>query len=144
MPWWGVAAIVLAFLVVFPLWWSLVVWLIGSGWRSIAAAFPELMPPDASAKSFSCQSGHVSARYSGVLNIALSRSHLHLRTLKIFSPGHPPIAIPWHALSNLEKCGFLKGWSSLQAKLQMPDGREKKILLPRSVWEASPLKLPAS
>ncbi len=141
MPWWGVAAIVLGFFVVFPLWWCFIVWMIGSGWRAIARACPETAAPPADARVFVMQTGNVGARYGKSLTVSVTRSHLHLKPLAVFAVGHPPIAIPWERIREVSQSGLFRGFSLCTARLVMPDGKERTIRLPRQVFEASPLKI---
>jgi hypothetical protein len=140
-PWWGIPAIVVGFSIVFPLFWCAIVWTIGLGWRAYAAAYPETSPPSPEARRFTMQTGVIGGRYGNTLTIVITKSHLHLRPMILFSIGHPPIAIPWERIREVRPSGFLKGFFLASATLMMPDGGERTIRLPNAVWEASPVKI---
>lgn len=85
----------LAFLVVFPVIWCGVVWLVGRfGWHTLAAAYATDAP--ATGETFRFQSGRVGASsYSGVLTVSIEPDGLRLDVMALYRPGHPPVLIPW-------------------------------------------------
>ncbi|OZC01967.1 hypothetical protein [Rubricoccus marinus] len=88
----------LAFFVAFPLFWMVVIGLIGkTGWRPLAEAYPAERWP-ARGYKVSWQSGRVGAvNYSNALNAVATPEGLFLRPSFLFRVGHPPVCIPWAA-----------------------------------------------
>ncbi len=104
MPEWLIPiAAVAGFSVVFPAFWCGVVWLVGAtGWRRLAARYPADAPPVHRVAS------QTSARirwtnYNGVLHVGVSREGLHLSVMALFRVGHPPMRIPWSAITNVRR-----------------------------------------
>jgi hypothetical protein len=89
--------IILAFSIVFPLFWCAVIWLISqiSGWGELAQHYRALQPP--SGDLWSWQYGMISwAGYNGVLNLTANAEGLFMETIWLFRFGHPRLFIPWH------------------------------------------------
>ncbi len=96
---------VLAFFIVFPLFWSAVVFLISrmGGWGSMAEAYTYHEPR--SARCFSMQSAilRLSSNYNGVLKICADEEGLYFSVNFFFRPGHSPFFVPWGDISGTKK-----------------------------------------
>lgn len=98
---WVALAAVLAFLVVFPAFWSGVVWLVGQfGWRRLARDYETDAP--ITGRTFRMQTATVGgANYSSSLTISIEPDGLRMAPMALFRPGHPPVLIPWDEIENL-------------------------------------------
>ncbi len=101
--------IILAFFIVFPLFWSTIVYLISrlGGWGSMAEAYPYREP--LAADCFSLQSAilRLASNYNGVLKICADERGLYFSVLFLFRPGHAPFFVPWEEISGTKKQYFL-------------------------------------
>ena len=97
--------VILAFFIVFPLFWSAVVFLISrlGGWGSMAEAYTYHEP--LSAQCFSMQRAilRFSSNYNGVLKICADDEGLYFSVMFLFRPGHPPFFVPWGEISGTPK-----------------------------------------
>ncbi|MAT96844.1 MAG: hypothetical protein CL608_06850 [Anaerolineaceae bacterium] len=104
-----VLLIILAFIIVFPLFWSAVVFLISrlGGWGSMAEAYPYREP--LSAQCFAMQSAilRLASSYRGVLKICADDEGLYFSVMFLFRPGHSPFFVPWGEISGTKKSYFL-------------------------------------
>jgi hypothetical protein len=140
-PAWLVPAIVLGFAVVFPLFWCLVVTLIGhvGDWARLARRFPAGPRPGNPAPERPFRHG-VSGRiglasYRHVLSVGTSRDGLHLAVMPLFRCGHRPLFIPWSAVLERHPVRLLLGGRA--ERLVIGDGTRRlgTILLPAEVLE---------
>lgn len=100
--------IVAIFLVIFPLFWTGIVYLISriSGWADIAKSFPGGDTAEGETVYFSSlRAGRMSA-YSNCLTVTVSHRGIHIKPLIFFRPGHPPLFIPWDVVNDLRRGGF--------------------------------------
>lgn len=92
------------FLIVFPLFWSLICVLIGAvgGWRRLAQDYAN--DRDMMGDTFRMRSGRFGmlASYSSVLNVTVGMEGISLRPIIFFRPGHQPILLPWHEMTSIE------------------------------------------
>ena len=89
---------IVAFAVVFPLFWCGVVLLLSvvGGWRGLAAQYGVDMEPPASAAKAHWQSGMIGlVNYSSTLNVAADAEAIWLRPTRLFQVGHRQLKIPW-------------------------------------------------
>ncbi|MCB0034284.1 MAG: hypothetical protein KDE51_09705, partial [Anaerolineales bacterium] len=88
------------FLIVFPLFWSTIVFMISllGGWATIAERYPYREPLNP--KCFSLQSGilRYMMNYNGVLKICVDDEGLYFSVLFLFRPGHTPFFVPWEEI----------------------------------------------
>ncbi len=96
-----------AFLVIpilLPLGWSAAACIIATvgGWRSLAAAYPAAAPPDGAV--FSGQSLQVGllGAYGHCMDVAVGPHGIYCVPTLLFKFRHPPILIPWSAVSGCE------------------------------------------
>lgn len=91
---WFIAAIIVAFFVIFPLFWSAVSWLLAgvSGWSGLARRFGwQGETPPSSCITTSARVGLVN--YNGMLEFGQDHSFVYLAVLPIF-PFHHTLRIP--------------------------------------------------
>lgn len=93
--------IILGFLIIFPLFWCGIVYLISFfGWQRLAESFAthQPMPP-----GLQTASGMINlSRYNFTLQLKADDRGLWLKTMPLFSPGHKPLFIPWSAIEQYE------------------------------------------
>ncbi len=101
--------IILAFIVIFPLFWSVIVFLISrlGGWGSIAESYPSREPR--SAQCFSMQSAilRFTTSYRGVIKICADEEGVYFSVMFLFRPGHSPFFVPWEEISGSKKNYFI-------------------------------------
>ena len=88
------------FLVVFPLFWCGVVYLIAhvGGWVRLAQHYH--YNGDFQGQQWSLQSARIGwGNYNGVLTVGANWEGLYLNPMFLFRCGHPPLFIPWYDLS---------------------------------------------
>jgi hypothetical protein len=123
-------------LVFFVLLWVFVIFLlsIASGWRRLAKTFPARGP--VRGDRFTWQSGRFRlVNYNRILNITVCREGLFLSVIKLFSPFHPELFIPWEAVRNasLTSIFFMK-----YVRFEIADGKGAvKVDLAAKVLESS-------
>ncbi|MEZ4886708.1 MAG: hypothetical protein R3E32_18410 [Chitinophagales bacterium] len=137
--------IIIAFLVIFPLFWIAINYLTAkiSGWATMAKYYRTDLKPEGYAKSMT--SGTVGwARYNYVLNIVINEEGLYMSTISLFSIAHPPVFIPWEHIELRGKVDFLL---IVRQRLSVftPSGKRiAKVLLSRSIFEEAERVIPAS
>jgi hypothetical protein len=109
----------LGFLLVFPLFWSMVVWLISRfGWAALAADYHTTQPPTGS--SYSLAFARVGlGNYRGTLNIWLNDSGIFLEPIWLFRVGHARLFLPWQEVKTLSSRPY---WWYTGAHLEMNNG----------------------
>lgn len=96
----------LAFLIVFPLFWSAIVFLISAvaGWGILAAAYPFNRAWDEPLGEWKWQALSMRwASYSGVVQFTAYQEGLLFDVFWMFRPGHRPFLVPWDELSVTSK-----------------------------------------
>ncbi|GJM40243.1 MAG: hypothetical protein DHS20C20_05250 [Ardenticatenaceae bacterium] len=95
----------LAFFIIFPLFWSGIVFFISrlGGWNRMAEAYTYHEP--LSAKCFPMQSAilRLSSSYRSVLKICADDEGLYFSVMFLFRPGHTPFFVPWAEISGAKK-----------------------------------------
>ncbi|MDX1419605.1 MAG: hypothetical protein R3181_06520 [Rubricoccaceae bacterium] len=83
--------------------WAGIVSLIGfAGWRPLARRYPADRWPDGEGVRLGWQSGRIGlAGYNGVLDAAVTAEGLYLRPIRPFAYNHPPVFIPWSAVTDV-------------------------------------------
>ena len=97
-------AIVIGFLVVFPLFWCFVCLLLAKfgGWSAMAAEVRATETPRGALSRM--QSGKVGiVRYRHVLTIGVQDDGLYLAVFPLFRAGHPPVFVPWSQVSVIRR-----------------------------------------
>ena len=96
-----------AFIVVFPLFWMGVVWLVSrmSGWAALASQYPAKAQP--TGDLFHMRSGRLRffSNYSHCLTVAVSSDGIYLKPLFFFRAGHDPVFLPWSAIEAARSSG---------------------------------------
>ena len=106
-PLWLLVLIPIGFLILFPIFWLFVIWVIGTfgGWRRLARRYRAQQP--VTGKQWPEQFGFVgSARYGNGLNVTTSESGLLIEVVPLFNFNHPPLFIPWHELHDPQPVVF--------------------------------------
>lgn len=137
MPVWLPFAIMGGFLVVFPLFWCGVVWLISriSGWSRLASRFAA-GDRTVNGQRFQAVTGMVGvARYRRVLRIHLNSEGFFLEVQPVFRCGHPRLFIPWTEITARRDVMRLI-WK--EECLTIGDPKVGTITLPASVLKARP------
>jgi hypothetical protein len=99
-PWFRVAVILFTAFVLIPLFWCLVVWMLSraSGWGRLARTYESNRRFEgATSRWQSARIGLIS--YNRVLTFTQMEDGLGLTPMPLFSAGHPPLFIPWKAIS---------------------------------------------
>lgn len=128
--------IIIAFLVIFPLFWMAITYLISqmSGWSAMAQHYRTDTKPEG--YSTSMNSGMIGwSRYNGVLQLVLNEKGLYISILFLFRIGHPPLFIPWE---HIELGGKVDYWIVVKQRLTILTPNGKKITearLARSIFE---------
>jgi len=106
-PIWLVLAIVAGFLVIFPVFWCFVVWLISliGGWRRLAQVYQTSETPGGRGLFAHFVLVGI-ASYRNTVTVRITPAGLHLAVMPLFRVGHPPLLIPWHALRGGEPTSF--------------------------------------
>lgn len=104
-----ITMVIFAFIVIFPLFWSAIIFLISrlGGWGSMAEAYPSREP--GSAQCFSLQSAilRFMSNYNAVVKICADEQGLYFSVMFLFRPGHSPFFVPWEEISGTKKQYFL-------------------------------------
>lgn len=104
-----IVLIILGFFIVFPLFWSAIVFLISrlGGWGSMAEAYPYREP--LIVQCFSLQSAilRLASNYNAVLKICADEQGLYFSVMFLFRPGHAPFFVPWEEITGTQKQYFL-------------------------------------
>jgi hypothetical protein len=114
----------LGFLLVFPLFWTMVVWLISRfGWAALAAEYQTTQPPTGS--SYHMASARVGlGNYRGTLHIWLNESGILLEPIWLFRVGHARLFLPWQEVRGLKSKPYF--WYT-GAYLEMKSGHHLTI-----------------
>lgn len=135
--------IVIAFLVIFPLFWMATTYLVAkmSGWATMAKHYRTNTQPEGHSRYMS--SGTIGwSRYNGVLQLILNEKGLYVSVLPLFSVGHPPLFIPWEHIELRGKVDFLL---IVRQRLTVftPTGKQiAKMRLSRSIFEEARNTIP--
>lgn len=124
--------IILIWLVVFPLLWCGVLFLLSlvGGWRRLASEYPAGdVAPERQTGVWFAMFGFVN--YRGVLTVGCDGVAVTFRVLILFRPFHPPIAIPLAALRGTVTRGFF----ARMVRLERRDGSGPVIRLPLDAGE---------
>lgn len=128
--------IIIAFLVIFPLFWMAITYLIAqmSGWAMMAKNYRTDTKPKGYSTSMS--SGTIGwSRYNGVLHLIINEEGLYISILQLFSFGHPALFIPWE---HIELKGKIDYWIVVKQQLIVltPNGRKiTELRLSRRFFE---------
>ncbi|MEM7427713.1 MAG: hypothetical protein AAF441_16595 [Pseudomonadota bacterium] len=92
---------VAGFLIVFPLFWMAITWLVSTvgGWSVLAEQYPASEP--LTGETFSWRSVRLGffGSYSNCMRVTISGRGLYLQPLFVYRFGHRPVFIPWEAVA---------------------------------------------
>lgn len=88
-------------LLIFPLFWCTISWLIGqlSGWSALARRFRLTSPFLSQRWSFQSARMRWGSNYGSCLTVGADAAGLCLAVMFIFRVGHPSLLLPWHEVS---------------------------------------------
>ena len=124
--------IILAFAIVFPIFWTLIIGLISilSGWQGLAQRYRATLPP--SGQKWTWQYGMIGwAGYRGVLTLTANDAGLFMEVMWIFGFGHPRLFIPWQEFREAKVSHFFT--RQVKAKIGFPT--VATVRLPAAVFE---------
>jgi hypothetical protein len=92
--------LVIAELLLFPVGWYSVCWLVSrlSGWQRLASVYSAHTPP--SGRRFHTAGKLGMARYKGCLYVYVASEGLFLSVMSVFRAGHKPLFVPWTEIHN--------------------------------------------
>lgn len=118
-----IGLIPIAFVVVFVVFWQTIVWLIGQigGWRGLAQHFAT--DRQLTGDSFGWKTVWIGwlGSYRSSVNIIVSYEGVYLRPIFFFRAGHPPLLIPWEAVTSIEETD-MSIFSSTRLEIQSLKG----------------------
>lgn len=141
-PPWLVFAIIGGFLVVFPIFWCSIVWLLSrfGGWHRLAARYATDRSP--SGKRFGTVTGMVGGTsYRNTLTDHLDDGGFFLEVNPLFRIGHPRLFIPWSDVAERTSRNVF-WWSSERLAIGRP--RIGTVTLPTEVLAESPVSCRAA
>ena len=133
-PIWLPFAILGGFLVLFPLIWCGVVFLISriAGWQHLAERFPAGDRPIVGDRRAGVQGIVGAASYRGTLTITFCEDGFFVEVMRLFRIGHPSLFIPWSAVTARESINVL--WIKA-VRLRIGNPPAGVITLPESLME---------
>jgi hypothetical protein len=110
--------IVLGFLVIFPLFWTMIVWLISRvGWTALAQQWQTTSQPSGTLYSMvTAQVGF--ANYRNTLQIHLNQSGIFLEPIWLFRFGHARLFVPWQDVVAVKSATFFRLLTGVRLELQ--------------------------
>jgi len=91
---------IVLFVVIFPLFWISIIFLIAyiSGWMRLAKVYR--FDGNFQGQQWAMQSARIGwGNYNGVLTVGSNWEGLYLKPFFLFQFGHPPLFIPWYEIS---------------------------------------------
>jgi hypothetical protein len=126
----------LAFLLLFPLFWCGICWLLAQvgGWARLAQRFATHQTPRGT--PFHWQSGSLGwVSYRGVLQLDAAHDGLFLAMPWLFRVGHAPLFLPWAELHHARELRVL--WLRF-VRVEVGQPPSARLRLPAKVLEATP------
>lgn len=137
-PPWLVFAIIGGFLVVFPIFWCSIVWLLSrfGGWHRLAERY-DARDRTASGRCHRAVTGMVGGTsYRNTLTVHLDDDGFFLEVNPLFRVGHPRLFIPWSEISDRTPRKVF-WWSAERLSVGRP--KVGTVTLPTEVLSESPL-----
>jgi hypothetical protein len=105
-PEWLIYAIIGGFLVVFPLLWCFVVWLLSQigGWKHLARRYAAGNRRVTGERCSGIQGMVGSVSYRFILTLHFNAGGFFIEVMPLFKIGHPRLFIPWSAVSARNPC----------------------------------------
>jgi hypothetical protein len=133
-----IAAIIMGFLIVFPLFWCAIVLLLAhaGGWQKLARHYRAGNRPLSGTPHVGVMGmvGWVSYRF--VLKVHVADEGFFLEVMPLFRVGHPRLFIPWGAISDRRPVSFAF-WKTERVSIGNPV--TTVITLPQGVLPAAPV-----
>ncbi|TAF67515.1 MAG: hypothetical protein EAZ55_04155 [Cytophagales bacterium] len=132
LPLVAIILIVLGALIVIPLYFMAVVYLIGwlSGWARLANNFRYVGEKPAHLHRFEYIQIGFLGNYNGIINVRATKEGLFLGiSLLLFRPNHPDLLIPWANIISVKSTTltYLLGAKGFEFKVQLNSGGMLKI-----------------
>ncbi len=127
-------------LLMFPVIWCTVLALLSmlSGWRSLGERFrAEGPPPEGRQWLVSGSVGWID--FSGSLVVGRSEAGLHLAAFPLFRPFHPPLLVPWSAITARKRTTY---WFRRFDTLEVAGDRIVRLRLPVGTTQPFEGRLP--
>ncbi|MDZ4405430.1 hypothetical protein [Prosthecobacter sp.] len=120
-PDWLIFAIVGGFLVVFPLFWCLVVWILSrvSGWHRLAARHASASRPVTGARHDGVTGMVGGVSHRGTLTLHFDTEGFFLEVMPLFRIGHPRLFIPWSEITGRRPFAVL-WWKAMRLSVGQP------------------------
>lgn len=125
--------IIIAFAIVFPIFWILIIGLISllNGWQRLARRYRATLPP--TGRRWTWQYGMVSwASYNGVLTLTANEQGLFIEVTWPFRFWHPCLFIPWQDFHEAKRVNYLFR-RQVRARIGFPS--LATVHLPAAVFE---------
>lgn len=120
-PVWLPFAIIGGFLIIFPLFWCGVVWLISriGGWHRLARRYAagDRLVTGTSTRLFGAMVG--CASYRGCLTLHFNAEGFFMEVMPLFKIGHPRLFIPWSEISTRTPVSLL-WWKAERVSIGRP------------------------
>ena len=89
-------------LMILPMFWGVVIWLVGIGWRRIAADYPAReWPEEGQDATWQNLDLGISNYYGSGLIFRVTDEGLYARAHWLYRLGHPPLFIPWDEIEEV-------------------------------------------
>jgi hypothetical protein len=97
--------VIVGFVIVFPLFWMAIVWLISrmSGWARLARQNPARGPITGDVFRWCSARIRFLSSYQNCLTVTVSSAGIHMQPVIFFRIGHDPIFISWKAVRNIDR-----------------------------------------
>lgn len=120
-PYWLAFAIVGGFLVVFPLMWCFVVWLLShmGGWQGLATRYASGNREVTGTRHGSVTGMVGGVSYRGTLTVHVNSEGFFLEVMPLFKIGHPRLFIPWTEISG-RKSREILWWKAVSLSIGQP------------------------
>jgi hypothetical protein len=135
-PFWLWFAIPIAFAIVFPLIWCFVCFLISriGSWHKLSKVFAAgtRQPAGQAHRGVVGQLGLASYKFT--LIVTFAEDGFFLQVAPFFRPGHPPLFIPWNAVSERNATRLLR-WDMVTLRLGSPKVATIALALPEKLFD---------
>jgi hypothetical protein len=133
-PWLLVLGIFGGFIVIFPLFWCFVVWMLSrfSGWHRLALRYPSGNRPVTGARHAGVTGMVGGVSYRSVLTLHFESDGFFLEVMVLFRIGQPRLFIPWSEITERKPFPML-WWNATRLTVGRPE--VGKIRLPADLVE---------
>lgn len=135
-PVWLPFAILAGFALIFPLFWCFVVLLISriGSWHTLSKIYPAGTRAPKGEKHEGVVGRVGAANYKFVLTVTIAPDGFFLEVMALFRPGHPPLFIPWSAVTHREVLRVLR-WDMISLRIGSPKVATIALALPGKLFD---------